>query len=95
MPRRQGDAPIGTRCVGQHDWHARGRINVIGALLALSLLTVSLFTGAINTNPFYAWVEQDLLHQLPQKRVVIMDNATFHKRADIRQLLEQARHVLE
>ena len=54
MPRQWGYASIGTRCVGQHNWHARGRLNVIGALLASGLLTVSLFTGAINTNAFYA-----------------------------------------
>ncbi|MDY6992411.1 MAG: transposase [Pseudomonadota bacterium] len=36
-----------------------------------------------------------MLPKLLPKRVVIMDNATFHKRADIRQLLEHAGHVLE
>ena len=95
MPRQHGYAPIGTRCVGKHDWHAKGRINAIGALLASYLLTVSLFTGTIDTNTFYAWLEQDLLPKLPPNSVVIMDNATFHQRADIRQLLEHAGHVLE
>ncbi len=86
MPRRWGYAPVGTRCVGKHHWHARGRVNVVGALLASYLLTISLFSGAINANTFYAWVSQDLLPQLPPHRVVVMDNAAFHKRADIRQL---------
>ena len=61
MPRRVGYAPVGERCIGQHDWHARGRLNVIGAWLLSSLLTVCLFTGAINTKTFEAWVEQDWL----------------------------------
>jgi transposase len=95
MPRQHGYAPIGTRCIGKHDWHAQGRINAIGALLASCLLTVSLFTTTMDTNTFYAWLEQDLLPKLPPNSVVIMDNATFHKRADIRQLLEQAGHILE
>ncbi|BAP57311.1 transposase [Thioploca ingrica] len=95
MPRRQGYAPIGTRCVGKHNWLARGRVKVIGALLASCLLTVSLFIGAINTNTFSAWVAQDLLPQLPQNSVVVMDNATSHQRAEIRQLFEQEGHVLE
>jgi transposase len=68
---------------------------VIGALLVLSLLTVSLFTGAINANTFYAWVEQDLLLQLPPNCVVVMDNAAFHKRADLRELFEPAGPILE
>ena len=95
MPRRFGYAPVGKRGVGKHNWLARGRINVIGALLVSCLLTVSLFSGAINANTFYAWVEQDLLPQLPPNRVIVMDNAAFHQRADIRQLLEPAGQVLE
>jgi hypothetical protein len=60
MPRKSGYAPVGERCVGKHDWHAKGRTNVIGALLASCLLTVSLFTGSINADVFLAWTEQDL-----------------------------------
>ena len=81
--------------MGQHDWHARGRTHAIGALLVSCLLTVSLFTGTIDTDTFYAWVEQDLLPQLPPNSVVIMDNATFHKHDDIQQLLEQTGYILE
>ena len=49
MPRRRGYAPVGRRCFGTQDWHAKGRTNVIGALLGFCLLTVSLFTGSINS----------------------------------------------
>lgn len=96
MPRRNGYAPVGERCVGQQDWQAKGRLNVIGALLASGLLTVSLFSGSINANTFYAWLAQDLLPKLSHRQVVlVMDNATFHKRADIRPLIEEAGHQLE
>lgn len=95
MPRRFGYAPKGERGVGKQNWYARGRINVVGALLISCLLTVSLFSGAINADTFYAWVAQDLLPKLPPHSVVVMDNATFHKRADIRKLFEQAGHILE
>lgn len=95
MPRLQGYALPGERCVGQHHWHAKGRLNVIGALLASDLITVCLFTGSINANTFSAWVAQDLLPQLPPQSIIIMDNATFHKRTDIRQLIEGAGPILE
>ena len=32
---------VGKRCFGKQDWHAKGRTNVIGALLFGVLLTVS------------------------------------------------------
>jgi transposase len=95
MPRKHGYAPVGKRCVGKQNWHARGRLKVVGALLVSCLLTVSLFSGSINANTFSAWVAQDLLPQLPPHSVVVMDNAAFHKRADIQQLLKQAGHLLE
>jgi len=43
MPRLCEYATKGTRCFGRHDWGAKGRTNVIGALLLGVLLTVSLF----------------------------------------------------
>lgn len=94
MPRVYGYAPIGERCLGKQDWHAKGRINVVGALLASSLLTVSLFTGSINTAVFAAWLSQDLLPKLPEKSIIVMDNASFHKSSAIRQLIQNAGHLL-
>ena len=43
MPRTHGYALRGNRCYGKHDWGAKGRTNVIGALLGGALLTVSMF----------------------------------------------------
>ena len=44
MPQTHGYAPIGERCHGVCvNWHARGRVNVIGALIDKCLLTVGLF----------------------------------------------------
>lgn len=43
MPRTHGYAPKGKRCFGTHDWNAKGRTNVIGALLGATLLTVCLY----------------------------------------------------
>lgn len=59
MPRRYGYAPEGKRGVGIPNGHAKGRVNVIGALRASRLLTVSLFTGSIHAKTFSAWVVQD------------------------------------
>lgn len=95
MPRRKGYAPIGQRCFGTQDWHAKGRTNVIGALLGFCLLTVTLFTGSINSNVFFAWITQDLLPKLPKNAVIVMDNAPFHKRLDIQQAIFDAGHILE
>lgn len=95
MPRRHGYAAVGQRCYGSCDWHARGRTNVIGALIGKLLLTVGLFKTNINADIFYQWTVQNLLPKLPQASVVVMDNASFHKRSDIRSAISNAGHSLE
>ena len=95
MPRQRGYAPIGQRCYGTCDWHAKGRTNVIGALLGSWLIAVGLFESSINADAFLAWTRQVLLPQLPPAAVIVLDSATFHKRADLQHLLRQAGHILE
>ena len=95
MPRPNGYSFIGERCIDEQDWHSKGRTNVIGALLGICLITVSLFTGATNANVFFAWITQDLLPKLSTTSVIVMDNASFHKRSDIQQAIRDAGHILE
>ena len=91
MPRTHGYAFKGHRCFGAHDWGAKGRTNVIGALLGGVLLTVSLFQTTVNTLVFNAWVVQDLIPKLPASSVVV---ATFHKGDMMVKALEKAGHTL-
>lgn len=95
MPRTHGYAPKGNRCYGVRDWHARGRTNVIGALLGAALITTCLFDTMINADIFYSWVVEDLLPKLPERSIVVMDNASFHKRADILEAITNKGHTLE
>ena len=94
MPRTHGYAPKGQRCLGMHDWGAKGRTNVIGALLRGTLLTLALFQTTIDTRIFTTWVMQDLLPKLPEKSVVVMDNASFHKGEAMQKALQEAGHTL-
>ncbi len=95
MPRTHGCSPAGQRCHGVRDWHARGRTNVIGALAGACLLTVGLFAVNVDADVFTGWVVQDLLPKLPAACVIVMDNATFHKRKDTQNAIIAAGHTLE
>lgn len=94
MPRTHGYASRGDRCYGTHDWGARGRTNVIGALCMGILITLSLFTISINTEIFTQWLIQDLLPKLPPRCVIVMDNASFHKGLEMQKAIENAGHIL-
>lgn len=95
MPRTHGYSARGKRCFGKQDWNARGRTNVIGALIGKALLTVSLFACNIDSDVFHAWTKHDLLPKLPPGAVIVMDNAAFHKRADTKMLIKAAGYKLE
>ena len=73
---------------------AKGRTNVIGALLGGVLLTVSMFESTINTDVYTAWVKQDLIPKLPPQSIIVMDNATFHKGNEMKIVIEEAGHTL-
>ncbi len=78
------------RSFGKHDWHKKTRTNVIGALIETCLLTTGLFTSSINGDIFHNWVQEDLLPKLPKNSVIVMDNATFHRRSDTQALIKEA-----
>jgi len=95
MPRTHGYAPKGQRCIGNHDWNAKGRVNVIGALLSGAMLSVGLTSANIDADIFNLWLETDLIPKLPAASVLVMDRATFHRRSDTKDAIKAAGHSLE
>jgi len=95
MPRTRGYSLKGTRCWGICDWHAKGRINVIGAIVNFTFITVCLFDAYIDSDIFHAWLVHDLLPKVSNQSVIVMDNATFHKRSDMVRAIETKGHILE
>ncbi len=93
--RTRGYSKKGNRCYGTKDWHSKGRVNAIGALIGFKLLTVCLFDSYINSDVFYSWVKEDLIGVLAEKSVIVMDNATFHKRDDILKKFDDNNHTVE
>ena len=95
MPRTHGYSAKGDRCYGVHDWHARGRKNAIGAIIGFTFLTLSLFDENIHSDIFYAWLVQDLLPKAPTGSVIVMDNASFHKREDMVKAVRDHGSIIE
>jgi transposase len=89
MPRTHGYSKKGLRCYGVHNWQAKGRINVIGAIVGAAFITLSVFTCYVNSDVFYAWLTQDLLPKVSKGSVIVMDNASFHKRSDMIEAIDE------
>lgn len=47
------------------------------------------YVGYTNTDIFLVWIEHCLCKALKPKQVVVMDNASFHKSAKVKELIEQ------
>ena len=95
MPRTHGYSLIGNKCIGVQDWHAKGRLNAIGAILNMLFITVSIFEGSVNSDVFYSWLTQDLLPKVSENSVIVMDNASFHKRSDMIEAIQDKGIILE
>jgi transposase len=52
------------------------------------------FKGACNTELVNTWLKDFLLKELDQPSVIVMDNARFHKKSDIKTILEKAGHTM-
>ena len=78
-----------------HGWSEKGRTNVIGALLDKQLVSACLFKSTVDADVFYGWITQDLLPKAPEQSVIVMDNASIHKRKDICNAIQNAGHTLE
>lgn len=55
---------------------------------------MSLYDCHINSDVFHHWVANILIPELPKDSVIVMDNATFHKRSDTQELIQNAGHTI-
>lgn len=94
-PRTHGYTEKGKRCYGTKDWHARGRINAIGAILDFEFVAIDLWDCYIDSDVFYQWLTKSLIPKCPPNSVIVLDNASFHKRDDMIQAIEEAGHIVE
>jgi transposase len=90
MARRYGRSPKGQRLVcpvPQGHWQTT---TFVAALRADGLTAPMVIDGAVNGDLFVAYVEQILVPSLRPGDVVVMDNLSCHKRAEVRQAIEAA-----
>ena len=92
--RPHGYSNKGQKCFGEYNWQLKNQTNAIGAIYNNQLFAVGLYDCSVNSDVFHSWVSQLLLPNLPKSSVIVMDNATFHKRQDIQALIEDAEHTI-
>ena len=87
-------SPRGQKVHGERNACKRPRTSLIAAKCGKKLLAPILFQGSTNSLLFNHWLEHHLLQELETPSILILDNARFHKKDDVRQIAEKGGHTV-
>lgn len=82
--------PKGSRIYAMKNAERTKRVSIIGALNQKKFVAPFLFEGSCDRSLFEVYLEKVLIPQLSPGKIVILDNASFHKGGKIAQLIEQS-----
>ena len=92
--RTHGWAKRGKKVHGDICGNRRKTTNLIMAQRGKEWLAPMLFKASCTAQTVLAWLGKMLLKEITRPSVIIMDNAAFHRKEKIRELLEKAGHTL-
>ena len=87
-------SPRGQKVHGERNASKRPRTSLIAAKCGKKLLAPILFQGSTNSALFNHWLEHHLLKELETPSILILDNASFHKKDDVKSLAEKEGHTV-
>jgi transposase len=86
--REWGWAPRGEEVFGKRTGKREKKLNLIAAYTGHQLKSPFLYEGVMNTALFNTYLTEYLLPVLTPGQIVVMDNASFHKSAETKRLIE-------
>lgn len=92
--RPHGWALKGQKVFGKVSGNNRKAVNLIMAQRKNEWLAPMLFKGSCHTETVNQWIEHMLLPELSRPSVIIMDNARFHNKPQMKAILEKAGHTI-
>lgn len=92
--RLSGWAQRGQKLYGDVQGKREKKTNLLMAQRGKDLLAPLVFTGACTSRLVTHWVEKMLIEELKAPSIIVMDNAPFHNKKQLRSLLKQHGHAL-
>ena len=86
ISRQYGRSPAGERVYLPCNGRKAKKLNIIAALLKDKFICPTTYDWNTNSGWFLEWFEWFLLPLLTIGSVIIMDNASFHKKADVHRI---------
>jgi transposase len=88
IQRNYARASIGQKILEDISGNRTARTSIIAGLNQNNILAPWYFSGYCNTEVVLIWIKNELLPTLRVGLTIIWDNATFHKSAQIKTLIE-------
>lgn len=83
LHREYGYAPRGQKVKAAIRGHKYKRVGIVAARLGQKIISPFVYAGTMESSLFEFWFENQLLPALPPNAVVVMDNASFHRKAQL------------
>lgn len=81
--REYGYAPRGCKVNATVSGRKYKRVGIVAAQLGKEIISPLAFSGTMDSSLFEYWFEHQLLPALPTQAVIVMDNASFHRRSQL------------
>lgn len=92
--REYGWCKRGDALIGSVNGRKFKRTGIVAAKLGKSILEPLTYDGVMDSLLFETWFENRLLPSLPEKSVIVMDNASFHRKNKLFCLADKSGHSL-
>lgn len=89
LMRKYGRSPKGVKVYGRVYGHKFARINIVAAQQGNHIIAPLMYKGMMHSLFFEEWFEKHLIPLLSKNTVVVMDNASFHRKKRLNDLAEQ------
>jgi len=90
--REYGRSERGEAVIGKTSGRKFKRVGVVAGQAGKSIVAPMQYGGTMDSEVFESWFGAWLLPALPEGSVVVMDNASFHRKGRLRALAERAGH---
>jgi len=84
----------GQKVYGEISGHQYQRFGIVAAQMGKRILAPLQYDGTMHSVLFEIWFEKCLLPALPERAVIVMDNATFHRKRKLISLAQRQGHRL-
>jgi transposase len=88
--REYGYSLKGVPIIGKVSGKKFKRTNIVAAQCGDKIVAPMAYCGMTDSVLFEQWFEQYFLKSIPKYSIIILDNATFHRKAKLRALAEEA-----